>query len=384
MRYKAAALLAAIVLLALPATALAESKEDKPLGVRVDVFVNGQKLMGQSGLSGDTTYAPLNELAQALGAQVALDEAKLSIKRGDAFIESSLGSTDVSTSSGHRSAPAPFALGEDIYIPLRFTVEALGDCVAYSAIDPFLDGQVRLAPQAYVGSINPVSLKCGAKVHTSYVQNKRESKITGQTASIFRMVPVFSDLESASLADKANSLLSGLLDASKKAFELELQGLDFNSTPLEALSPPYTYESSSFYRIYEPLPNLIESLSLDYLYSGGAHGLESLKAAVLDLEGEKVLSLYDLFKDPAACKAILLEDISEVAANGGSYYDAVQSVTKDLLDKANEERNFFLTEDSLVVYFQPYEIAPYAAGVVKFPISLKELNDDLMDRFMPE
>ncbi|MDR2752629.1 MAG: DUF3298 domain-containing protein, partial [Clostridiales bacterium] len=374
MRYKTAALLAAILFL-LPATAYAESKDAQPLGVRVDVFVNGQKLRGQCGLAGDTTYAPLEELAQALGAEFELDGEKLSIKRGDTFIRASLGSTDVATSSGHSSAPAPFALGETIYIPLRFTVEALGDCVAYSAIDPFLDGRVRLQPQAYVGSSNPVSLKSGAKVHTTYVQGKRESKVTGQTASIFRMIPVFSDLESTSLLDKANALFSARLDASKKEFEAELQGLDFNSTSLEALSPPYTYESSSFYRIYEPLPNCIESLSLDYVYSGGAHGIESLKSAVLDLEGEKVLTLYELFKDPVACKAILLEDIAEVAANGGSYYDAVQGVTAELLDKANEERNFFLTEDAVVVYFQPYEIAPYAAGVVKFPITLKELAD---------
>lgn len=35
---------------------------------------------------------------------------------------------------------------------------------------------------------------------------------------------------------------------------------------------------------------------------------------------------------------------------------------------------FLLTEDSIVFHFQPYEVAPYSAGIVEVSIAFEELG----------
>lgn len=42
-----------------------------------------------------------------------------------------------------------------------------------------------------------------------------------------------------------------------------------------------------------------------------------------------------------------------------------------------EKQNFYIDGDQLVIYFTPYQIGPYAAGVISFPIPFSQLEDVL-------
>ena len=40
-----------------------------------------------------------------------------------------------------------------------------------------------------------------------------------------------------------------------------------------------------------------------------------------------------------------------------------------------ENANFYVTDKGLVLFFQPYEIAPYSEGIVKIMVPYQELAD---------
>ena len=52
------------------------------------------------------------------------------------------------------------------------------------------------------------------------------------------------------------------------------------------------------------------------------------------------------------------------------YYEGV----RDQLTTVYDPQNFALTDDSLLVFFSPYDIAPYVAGVQEFYIPFNALS----------
>lgn len=54
-------------------------------------------------------------------------------------------------------------------------------------------------------------------------------------------------------------------------------------------------------------------------------------------------------------------------------------VYKDGFKGINEGQNFYFDEDNLYIYFQPYDIGPYAAGFITFKIPFS-LIQDIMEK----
>lgn len=107
-------------------------------------------------------------------------------------------------------------------------------------------------------------------------------------------------------------------------------------------------------------------------YSGGAHGLSWVKAFTVDTKtGEFYDTLGSLFKDPAAgIKYITDKIIAQIQENPEGFFpEAIQTVR----DK-NGKYSFYVDGNDLAVYFDLYEISPYAAGMPSFRFSLKDLE----------
>ena len=50
---------------------------------------------------------------------------------------------------------------------------------------------------------------------------------------------------------------------------------------------------------------------------------------------------------------------------------------RDTLTEVYNPKNFAVTDDSLLVFFPTYDIAPYAAGIQEFSVPLSALSDIL-------
>ncbi|MDZ5473670.1 DUF3298 domain-containing protein [Bacillus sp. 31A1R] len=123
---------------------------------------------------------------------------------------------------------------------------------------------------------------------------------------------------------------------------------------------------------YEVKNNQREVLSLslsNYTYHyHAAHGLTIIKSLTFDLNKGELYKLKDLFK-PGSDYVRRLSDIISKQIKQREIPLLVEF--KDI--RPNQE--FYIADKSIIVYFQLYEITPYAYGFPMFPISVYDLQD---------
>lgn len=126
------------------------------------------------------------------------------------------------------------------------------------------------------------------------------------------------------------------------------------------------------YGYYEVKNNQRDVLSLslsNYVYHyHAAHGMTVIKSLTFDLQKGKQVSLKDLFKPGSD----YVQRISDLIA--------VQIKERDIpllvdFTAIKPDQDFYIADKALVVYFQLYEITPYAYGFPMFPISVYDLQD---------
>lgn len=106
-----------------------------------------------------------------------------------------------------------------------------------------------------------------------------------------------------------------------------------------------------------------------YEYTGGAHGNTLRYSDSWNLPYSRPIVLKDLFYDRKDYQEYIIQNIikqidNEIASGNGAYFDDYAELVR-----ANfKENNFYLTEEGVVVYFQQYDIAPYASGMPTFLI----------------
>ncbi len=116
--------------------------------------------------------------------------------------------------------------------------------------------------------------------------------------------------------------------------------------------------------------NCMLSLYFDqYEYAGGAHGLTYRYSDTWNLSKSKRMDLVDFFPGRNQYKKYLIETINkqiaaEVAKGNGMFFENYEKLVSENL-KTN---SFYLSEEGVVIYFQQYDIAPYAAGIPTFVI----------------
>lgn len=126
------------------------------------------------------------------------------------------------------------------------------------------------------------------------------------------------------------------------------------------------------YGYYEIKNNQRDVLSLslsNYVYHyHAAHGMTVIKSLTFDLQKGNQVSLKDLFKPGSDYVKRLSELIS------------IQIKQRDIpllvdFKAIRPDQDFYIADKALIIYFQLYEITPYAYGFPMFPISVYALQD---------
>ena len=115
---------------------------------------------------------------------------------------------------------------------------------------------------------------------------------------------------------------------------------------------------------------VIEITGYDYPFCA-AHGMPIKKYAHINLKSGRLYQLTDLFKlDSPYVKMIsdLIED--QIKSN-----DEYSYLFPGEYHGIKDNQPFYINEAGLNIYFQPYEIAPYAAGFPTFSIPFHDLKD---------
>ncbi|WP_069997703.1 DUF3298 and DUF4163 domain-containing protein [Cellulosilyticum sp. I15G10I2] len=136
---------------------------------------------------------------------------------------------------------------------------------------------------------------------------------------------------------------------------------------------PIKFEYISTFSVIEaPKPYLVIGF-LEYQYSGGAHGISYQKYLNIRTTDNKVLALKDLFKENVDYKELINTEIkNQIQARsikGEYFFPGAQGFTT-----IKDDQEYYINSSGdIVIIFNIYEIAPYAAGLVEFSIPAEKL-----------
>jgi inhibitor of cysteine peptidase len=129
------------------------------------------------------------------------------------------------------------------------------------------------------------------------------------------------------------------------------------------------------YRIKYNLNGLLSIVFYDYQYAGGAHGNTLQSSYTFDLSNGTILNLSDLMNDtsylPNIDKFIRTEIDKKVASGDLIEFEESRFVT------IGDHPGWYLSNGSVVIYFQQYEYFPYVAGIQEFKLNPLEMKDYL-------
>lgn len=129
---------------------------------------------------------------------------------------------------------------------------------------------------------------------------------------------------------------------------------------------------SAYYEIKTNERGILSLTLSNYAFSGGAHGLTIMKSLTFDVTTGKLYSLEDLFKKDSNYVDVLSEIIKLQIKER-----QIPLITE--FNKIKPDQDFYIADKALVIYFQLYELAPYAYGFPQFPISVYEIEDIVLE-----
>ncbi|HBF4863801.1 TPA: DUF3298 domain-containing protein, partial [Clostridioides difficile] len=90
--------------------------------------------------------------------------------------------------------------------------------------------------------------------------------------------------------------------------------------------------------------------------------------------------LMDLFKDNTKYKEVIDEEIKRQIAELEKKDE--ENIGIYNFKGIKENQNFYLQDDNLVIYFDLYDITPYAAGIPEFSINKKLISSMLKPEYV--
>lgn len=116
------------------------------------------------------------------------------------------------------------------------------------------------------------------------------------------------------------------------------------------------------------------------IYTGSAHPEVTTLSLNYDLTTGKFLSSADIFSKSIDTAQLLQDILTSLEEKKDLLYEGYEDIVAETLKDCT---NWFFSEDGLTFYFSPYEIGPYASGVITAEVSYDKLPGILLDAYFP-
>lgn len=312
----------------------------------VSLTLSGEVLSTKGVLMNGVTMVPAESLGVELGftVNVCNDEDEIVLSKGNRKITLSEGRS-VAEINGHevRLYNRPVREGNEVMIPLRFVLENMGYHVIWQgAVHPTVDLRPIHENDIIIGTIRERQETAILTIDMQY------PKISG-------LSPEVQDPMNAYFAERVKPAL-------EQGYESER----------DSKAGPVSWPTDLFlnYRVAYNQKGLLSIVFDDYLYMGGAHGGTERYGYTADIKTGRVFELNDLFRPEADYVSLLSAEVrKQIEAMGIEPLSPFTEIRSD--------QDFYIEKDSLVIYFQQYELMPYAYGFPEFRIPMASLTDVL-------
>lgn len=178
--------------------------------------------------------------------------------------------------------------------------------------------------------------------------------------------------------------------------EIELDYQNNSSQLLERAQEYYRDQKDIFYTFSNYLnmgiarhdDHILSILVVNSAYSGGAHPITLQTSFNLDMKTKECLKLEDIVEESAIDEMheLLISGLKKDFSNLGGeiLYDDYMDIVQNSMEYGNLTQYWYFNHNGIVIYYNQYEIAPYAAGIIKVEIPYRELKGILKEEYFPE
>ncbi|WP_321329689.1 DUF3298 domain-containing protein [uncultured Ilyobacter sp.] len=163
--------------------------------------------------------------------------------------------------------------------------------------------------------------------------------------------------------------INGSSSRVKGSFEALVEMLKMESNRNRLENPDSEDEKFILKSDFEKIENefgIDSYLIKTFYYTGGSHGM--MLEEGYNFKNGKEVFLNDIFKGSINYKGLIKQKVEEqIIKYGGDLYYADINIP-------DEEYSFYFEGDSLVVFFNPYTLASYEAGIITFEIPISEIS----------
>ncbi|MCH5184741.1 MAG: DUF3298 and DUF4163 domain-containing protein [Oscillospiraceae bacterium] len=206
------------------------------------------------------------------------------------------------------------------------------------------------------------------KIKIEYIQ----SDLSNDRLDINVQIPVFKNIENKEFENRLNEYFFN--DIQNNANEFTKIAGEFSSDIPEGKKASLKITCTDRYNEN----NFLSMITTIETYTGGVHGTVIDVSSNIDTAENKIITLSDLFNDNCDYKKVLTKMLHTLAAENTALYGELwekPTVTDDT------DRSFYIKDECLVIYFQPYELASYGRGFVDFSIPLSSLKPYLKEEY---
>lgn len=153
---------------------------------------------------------------------------------------------------------------------------------------------------------------------------------------------------------------------------------EYKNELIESGEEPFDWETTLLINYDYSRNGDILSVKLDvYSYLGGAHGMNYIYPFTINTKTGEIYTFKSLFKENTNSNEIITNFIlDEIEKHPDMYFF---DDYKETIKNKDGEYNYYIDGDKLVIYFDLYDIAPYAAGMPKFTIDADDIKELLKD-----
>ncbi|MBN2852314.1 MAG: DUF3298 and DUF4163 domain-containing protein [Clostridia bacterium] len=197
----------------------------------------------------------------------------------------------------------------------------------------------------------------------SYEEYSNENSDYNMT--VYMSIPQVGKLADAEVELMINSVIMKEAMAIKDEFESWARQ-DYESLTGDMKAFPHTLD---FGFDIKTLDSSIMSVAIIYYtYTGGAHGLETTYSYTFRLNDGTQVAFKELFDKNYDFITAINKEISDNKYTFTGGFDEYVYQVEDFKG-ITENTKFYIKDNSIVIYYNPYEIAAYAAGYLEFRIS---------------
>lgn len=161
-------------------------------------------------------------------------------------------------------------------------------------------------------------------------------------------------------------------DIMKSYYSVEEDAKNYlSNTPKEYIQP-YIYNVN--FDVKKNSDNMLSILIKYYQFSGGAHGMDENKSYNIYMKDGKFLELKDFFKSNSDYKKVINNEIRNQIKNKKDQVYEFKSIS--------DNQKFYIEDDNIVIYFDLYDIAPFAAGIPEFKININQISHILDEKYI--